>query len=129
MNIEALKQLIELSKQLDGGAASGATSSHGVTFDIGDAVIVRSRDAGVLYGNYAGNEGSTIHLRNAVQMWRWKAAKGGTLADVAEFGVDPKGCKFSFAKATVTIFNACALIGISDAARKSIETVEGGEWK
>jgi hypothetical protein len=123
VNIETLKQLIELSKQLDGEAPDAPFAVHG------KPVIVRSRDAGVLFGEYAGNEGSTVHLRNAVQLWRWKAAKGGTLADVAEFGVDAEGCKFSLAKATITVFNACALIDVSDNAAKSISAIKGGDWK
>ena len=94
----------------------------------GRPVIVRSRDHGVMYGNYAGNEGSTVSLTNAVQMWRWKAKKGGTLADCAEFGVDDSGCKFSHGKSTVTIFGACALIDCSDKASKSIEAVKGGDF-
>jgi hypothetical protein len=122
MNMEKLKQAIEIAKMLDGSGemASGAD---------GRFVIVRSRDAGVLFGNYDGNQGSTVKLRNAVQMWKWKAAKGGTLADCAEFGVDASECKFSFARATVTIFNACALIDCTDVAAKSIASVQGGEWK
>jgi LPS sulfotransferase NodH len=89
----------------------------------GRKVIVRSRDAGVIYGEYAGNDGSTVHLRNAVQMWKWFAAKGISLIDVATFGVKKSDCKFSTATATVTVFNACALIDVTADAAASIEAV------
>lgn len=121
MNIEKLKQAIEIAALLDDEPTQ---SSNGD----GRAVIVRSRDAGVLFGEFAGNEGSKIHLKNAVQMWKWKAEKGGTLLDCAEFGVTAKECKFSPAKGTVTVFNACALIDCSDASAKSIRSVKGGLW-
>ena len=89
----------------------------------GRKVIVRSRDAGVIYGEYAGSDGSTIHVRNARQLWKWFAAEGISLIDVATHGVRADRCKFSPSQATVTVFNACALIDVTDAAAKSIEAV------
>ena len=121
MNMEQLTQLIKIAKMLD-------TAPQGTNGADGRTVIVRSRDAGVLYGNYAGNNGSTVRLENAVQMWRWKAAKGGTLLDCAEYGVDASECKFSFSKGTITIFNACALIDCTKDAEKSLRSVNGGDW-
>jgi hypothetical protein len=120
MNINTLKELISIAGSLDGGQKSVSGDMR--------PVIVRSRDAGVLFGNLAATEGNTIHLENAVQMWRWKAAKGGTLLDCAQYGVDASGCKFSEAKGRITIFNACALIDCTIAAAKSIDAVKGGEW-
>lgn len=92
-------------------------------------VIVRSSDAGVLFGDYAGNDGSTVYLINARQMWRWHAAKGGTLIDCAVAGVKSDICKFSPAQATVTVFNACALIDCTEEAAASIRAVGDGTWK
>ena len=92
--------------------------------EVGRRVIVRSRDAGVLYGTYAGNEGSTVHLCDAVQMWKWFAAKGLTLIDVATNGVKASECKFSPSKATVTLFNVCAMIDVTAVAAASIEAVK-----
>jgi hypothetical protein len=90
---------------------------------VGRKVIVRSRDAGVIYGEYAGNDGSTVHIKNGVQMWKWFAAKGISLIDVATYGVKKSDCKFSTATATVTVFNACALIDVTADAAASIEAV------
>lgn len=91
----------------------------------GRSVIVRSRDAGVLFGDFAGNDGSTVHLKNARQLWQWFAAKGITLIDVATHGVNADKCKFSPSQATITIFNACALIDCTDDAAASIRKVGG----
>jgi len=124
MNIEKLKQAMEVVSLFT--AMDDAPFQSGAD---GRPVIVRSRDAGVLFGNYAGNEGSTVHLENAVQMWRWKAKEGGTLADCAQFGVDASGCKFSKGKAKITIFNACALIDCAGYAAEIISSIEGGDWK
>jgi hypothetical protein len=93
------------------------------TLGTGRKVIVRSRDAGVIYGEYAGNDGSTVYIRNGVQMWKWFAAKGISLIDVATYGVKKSDCKFSTATATVTVFNACALIDVTADAVASIEAV------
>ena len=94
----------------------------------GRVVIVRSRDAGVLWGNYQGREAANIHLTNAVQMWSWKAAKGGTLVDCAIHGVEKANCKFSTAAATATVFNACTLIDCSAEGAASLAKVDGGKW-
>lgn len=121
MNIQDLKDLIEIAGALGPKPTSTASDQIGV---MGRKVIVRSRDAGVIFGDYAGNDGSTVHLRNGVQMWKWTAAQGISLIDVATYGVKASGCKFSPAAATVTVFNACALIDVTDAAATSIGTVK-----
>ncbi len=100
-----------------GGGAKGPIGQ------LGRKVIVRSRDAGVIYGEYAGNDGATIHVKNARQLWKWKAAQGITLIDVATYGVAKSDCEFSPASATLTVFGACALIDVTDVASASIEAV------
>ena len=122
MDMNKLKQAIEIAKMLE---CDEPAKSNGD----GRYVIVRSRDAGVLFGKFGGNDRDTVHLTDAVQMWSWKAAKGGTLLDCAEYGVDASGCKFSHSKGKVTVFNACALIDCDDIASKSISSVKGGDWK
>jgi len=117
MNIDTLKAAIAL---IEGMGAQPSTKTEG---QIGRKVIIRSRDAGVVFGDYAGNDGSTIHVTNARQLWKWEAAKGLTLIDVATYGVKASGCKFSPASATLTVFNACALIDVRDSAAASIEAV------
>lgn len=118
MDLNTLKAAVGILEQMEKPMAS--TSTIGA---MGRKVIVRSRDAGVIYGEYDGNDGATIHLRNARQLWKWCAAKGISLIDVATYGVNKSECKFSAAKATVTVFNACALIDVTSDAAASIEAV------
>jgi hypothetical protein len=86
-------------------------------------VIVRSRDAGVLFGHLLGYEGSTVHLRDARQMWSWTAAEGGTLLDCATHGV--KDGKVSTPAKRVTVLGACAIIDCTD---KAVKTLESAKW-
>ena len=118
MDINALKNAIEIIEAIN--APKAKVEQIG---EIGRKVIVRSRDAGVIYGEYAGNDGSTVHVRSARQLWKWQAEKGISLIDVATYGVKKSGCKFSDAQAVVTVFNACALIDVAPDASKSIEAV------
>lgn len=120
-NIAELKNAIALLEKLTGEGDPPASPQN--IGKIGRKVIVRSRDAGVIYGVYAGGDASAIHISDAVQMWKWEAAQGISLIDVAEFGVKKAGCKFSKAKASVCVFNACALIDVSEDAASSIEGV------
>ena len=123
MNFETLKTAVTLIENLGIGSMAATSPIAEPIGQIGRKVIVRSRDAGVLYGEYAGNDGSTVSLKNARQLWKWQAAQGITLIDVATYGVKKSDCKFSPASATVTVFNACALIDVTDAAAALIEAV------
>ena len=121
MDLNALKSAVALLEAMNTSAAHVTAEAPA---KIGQKVIVRSRDAGVIYGEYAGNDGSTVRLANARQLWKWFAASGISLIDVATYGVKSSECKFSQASATVTVFNACALIDVTDDAAKSIEAVK-----
>ncbi len=117
MNLDELKNAVALLDQLQ------STTTANPIGAIGRKVIVRSRDAGVIYGEYTGNDGSTVYLKNARQLWKWFAAQGISLIDVATYGVKKSECKFSTAKSTVTVFNACAMIDVTNVAYESIEAV------
>ena len=117
MNLNELKNAVALIEKLQSPQADETIGT------IGRKVIVRSRDAGVIYGEYVSNDGSTVHLKNARQLWKWFAAQGISLIDVATYGVKKSECKFSTAQATVTVFNACAMIDVTNVASESIEAV------
>jgi len=87
-------------------------------------VIVRSRDAGVQFGYLLGYNGSEVHIRDARQMWSWKAAKGGTLLDCATHGVDPKNSKISGPVSRCIVIGACAIIDCTPEGVNSIGSVE-----
>lgn len=120
MDLNTLKSAVALLEQISRPQATQSSETIGI---IGRKVIVRSRDAGVIYGEYAGNDGSTVHLKNARQLWKWCAAKGISLIDVATYGVKKADCKFSDAQASVTVFGACAMIDATKEAETSIEAV------
>jgi hypothetical protein len=92
-------------------------------------VIVRSRDAGVqfgyLLGYLLGYHGSEVHLRDARQMWSWKAAKGGTLLDCATYGVSPKESKFSGPVTRCIVLGACAII---DCTPECVDSIGSVKW-
>ncbi len=121
MNIETLKQAIEIAKLLDGSENAPPEPTGGP--GNGRAVIVRSRDAGVQFGYLDRFEGSTVYLTKARQMWSWTAAEGGTLLDCATHGV--KGGKFSAAADAVIVIGACAIV---DCTAKAAKTLESAKW-
>ena len=120
MNLETLKAAVALLEGINGNAPKNEPQAIGA---LGRKVIVRSRDAGVIYGEYAGNDGNTVHIKNGRQLWKWCAVNGISLIDLATYGAKKSECKFSPASATVTVFNACALIDTTAEAASSIEAV------
>ncbi len=86
-------------------------------------VIVRSRDAGVLYGTFEKLDGLNVTLTNARQLWKWKTKQGISLIDLAAYGAVKSGCNFSKAQGSVIVLKACAIIDVSPEAQPSIEEV------
>ena len=114
-----IDDLIKLLSVLNTQTAT-PTSSAAQIDGGGRKVIVRSRDAGVQYGeleSYA-TDGSTVTLRNARQMWSWTAAQGGTLFDCATYGV--KSGRFSGFSDRVIVIGACAIIDVMGDAERSL---------
>jgi len=118
MDIELLKQALQIAEVLAGKTDTAQPATQGA----GRAVIVRSRDAGVLYGKLDRYEGSTVYLTDARQMWSWTAVEGGTLLDCANHGV--KAGKFSTASKAVVVLGACAIIDVTDKAAKTLESAK-----
>lgn len=115
------------AKQLAAMFGGASPSPSQPAFIKGDErpVIVRSRDAGVQFGYLLGYVGSEVHLRNARQMWSWKAAKGGTLLDCATHGVKASESKFSGPVSRVIVIGACAII---DATPECVNSVGSVKW-
>lgn len=132
MNIEdlTLKQINEIISKFGAKPQISGDDTSSVKYEVGRQVIVRSREQGCMFGSLQSIDGSTVTLLDAVQLWQWKAKKGGTLADVAEFGVKAEECKFSVAKADVIIINSCAVIYCTNVAADLLSNVESSEkWK
>lgn len=124
INSLTIGQAKEIAKLV---ACAGETSSVPITTspcdceNAGKKVIVRSRDAGVLYGTLVKFEGTTVWLTDAIQVWKWKAVKGGTLIDCAEYGIVKSGSKVSGKSSSTTVLGACAIIEVAESAKKSFE--------
>ena len=125
LTVKQIKEIAALAAGLGGLTARPKHSTEPV---VGEAVIVRSRGQGVMWGYYVGRDGANVRLSDAVQMWRWKAKEGGTLVDCAHTGVDPAGCKFSVGVADIEILNACAIIDVSSTALETLLSVKGEDW-
>lgn len=117
LTIGQLKQVADIAHLLTGKNTS-SPSPH-----IGRVVIVRSRDAGVLYGECVAVNGHDVTLKNARQMWYWKALTGFVLVDCATKGVKSDACKFSTHQKELTVFNVCAIFDVEPDAFKSLELV------
>lgn len=122
MNL-SLEQAVSIAAILAGKSSETTPSQPAMIDGGGRKVIVRSRDAGVQYGELFGYEGSTVHLKNARQMWSWTASEGGTLLDCATHGV--KAGKFSTVAQAVTVIGACAIIDVAD---KAVASLESAKW-
>ena len=112
MNAINIETAIKIAAILADGAAQPRQSDN-------RPVIVRSRDAGCIYGYLDKIDGSTVTLTRGRQMWSWTAAQGGTLIDCATHGVSAG--KFSVMGGPVTIINACAVIDVTPEAIRSLE--------
>ena len=89
-------------------------------------VIIRSQMAGVQFGLLVGYEGREVHLKDARQMWQWKAAKGGTLLDCATHGITRSSSKLSGPVANMIALEVSAII---DCTKEAAESIGGAEWE
>jgi len=89
---------------------------------IGKKIILRSNDAGVLYGTLVKNEADSIILKNARKLYYWSGAN--TVEDLVTFGViDPKNCKFTWVIPEMEINSKVQIIPCTKEAIKVIEAV------
>lgn len=89
-------------------------------------VIVRTYSAGVFAGELESRKGQEVVLTNARRLWYWSGA--ASLSQLAVVGTsNPSGCKFPIAVPRVELLQAVEILDLTEAARKSIESVP--EWK
>ena len=91
-------------------------------------VLVRSRDAGVLFGQLvdADTDHAVVTLKNARRAWYWDGA--ATLSELATKGTtNPKGCKFPApTTGEHVVLGVCEIIEVTPEALKTLEAVP--EW-
>lgn len=89
-------------------------------------VIVRTCSAGVFAGTLESRKGQEVVLTNARRLWYWAGA--ASLSQLAVSGTSkPESCKFPVAVPRVELLQAVEILDLTEAARKSIESVP--EWK
>ena len=89
-------------------------------------VIVRTYSAGVFAGVLERRRGQEVVLTNARRLWYWSGA--ASLSQLAVTGTsNPSGCKFPIAVPRVELLQTVEILDLTEAARKSIESVP--EWK
>lgn len=89
-------------------------------------VIVRTKHAGVFYGEIKERNGSEAVMTNARCLWYWDGA--ASLMQLAMNGVtNPNNCKFTVYVSEITLLGVVEIIPCTDQAIKCIEGVK--EWK
>lgn len=85
-------------------------------------VIVRTQSAGVFAGVLHSLKGNVAVVTNARRLWYWSGA--ASLSELSVSGVkNPSSCKFPIAVPSVTLIGVIEILPLSDAAKKSIESV------
>lgn len=110
----------ELKKLL---GSAGSQSAEQDSIFVGERVIVRSRDAGVMYGTLEKLNGRYVRLSNARIIWRWRNANGGvSLNDTAIGGVsDDDYSRLSNFNEKLEMLEACSIIKVTEEAKKSLD--------
>jgi hypothetical protein len=89
-------------------------------------VVIRTDSAGVFYGYLKSRNGKEVELVNAKRIWAWYGA--ASLSQLAVEGVKkPNDCKIPCAVPRIVLTEAIEIIGLSNAAFKSLESVP--VWK
>jgi len=110
------------------GYGSGKASTTSIRWeettmpDIGQYVIVRSRDQGCVCGEYQGHVGREVTLRKARQIYRWSGNRL-TLFDVASV---PGSLQVSAEVAECVMLEACGIIPTTAAVEEALRTANAG---
>lgn len=89
-------------------------------------VIIKSKSAGVFYGDIVAEEGQVVTLTNARRVWSWAGA--ATLSQMALEGVkNPGECKITQAVPLIKIFEVIEIIPCTPQAKENLMAVP--EWK
>lgn len=92
--------------------------------------IIRTKNAGVFFGEVAKQENTTagviMTIRNCRRLWYWNGA--ASLSQLAMEGVShPRDCKFTVTVPEMVVIGVIEIIPCTDKAVESINNVK--EWK
>lgn len=90
--------------------------------DIGQYVLVRSRDQGCVCGEYQSHAGREVTLANARQIFRWNG-KRLTLFDVA---VIPGELRMSETVREAVLLEACGIIPVTPEVEIALRKAKAG---
>ena len=124
MNIEKIKQLIELSKLLDNELSEKKTSS---IYDsvINKKVIIRTYSAGVHYGILNKVDNDTVELKNTRRIHYWNGAN--SLTDIALGGISDKlTSRITKKLPSIILQNVIEIIECTDVAIEDLDNFP--EW-
>lgn len=80
-------------------------------------VLLRSRDSGVWIGEFVSQDGSSVTLKNARKIWRWRGAK--TTSELAL-----RGCVKEYSRVAepvnATVLGVCELLESNSAAFEAV---------
>lgn len=82
MDLEKIKQVIEIAAMLD-GAKPEARPAHQM---LGKRCLIRTYSAGVHIGDVVFVDGMEVKLQNALRLWKWEGG-GLSLSAVANNGI------------------------------------------
>lgn len=91
---------------------------------IGKKCVIRTYASGVHFGTLVAQEGRQVELAGARRLWRWHAAGGISLSEVAVNGVEPKESRICAVVPEMTILDAIEILPASEAAAASIDGAE-----
>ena len=124
MNIEKIKQLIELSKLLDNESSEEKTSS---IYDsvMSKKVIIRTYSAGVHYGILNKVDNDVVELLNARRIHYWNGAN--SLTDIALGGISDKvTSRITKKLPSIILQNVIEIIECTDVAIEDLDNFP--EW-
>lgn len=78
---------------------------------IGKKVLIRTRSAGVHFGELVSRNGQEVHLKNARRLWSWSGAL--SLSEVASKGIELDKSKVSVPVEEIILPQAIEIISIS----------------
>lgn len=118
MNLDDLtiREARQLAAMFNTTAPAEPSTPH-----IGKQCIIRTYASGVHFGTVTAHHGRQVELGSARRLWRWHAAKGISLSDVAVHGITASKSKICTTVPTMTILDALEIIPASGDCAASIE--------
>lgn len=84
-------------------------------------VICRGYYCGVHAGYIKDRDGNHVVLDDSRRLWKWKAAKGISLSEVAKYGINDSESRVCTKCGEIWLGDVYEVIPCTDAARKTIE--------